>query len=88
MFNWQSFDLYSYTTANMSFHVYITDHCDTYLYFAVWNELEKENREFFEAYAKSHNKNRTTEAEAEAEASTMIQKLILDHDHTKNSDKE
>ncbi|XP_055811338.1 uncharacterized protein LOC129881042 isoform X2 [Solanum dulcamara] len=50
----------------------------------VWNELEKENREFFEAYAKSHNKNRTTEAEA----STMIQKLILDRDHTKNSDKE
>ncbi|KAK4353688.1 hypothetical protein RND71_025882 [Anisodus tanguticus] len=50
----------------------------------VWNELEKENREFFEAYTLSHNKERATEAEA----STMIQKLILDHDHTKNSDKE
>ncbi|KAG5607734.1 hypothetical protein H5410_029226 [Solanum commersonii] len=54
----------------------------------VWNELEKENREFFEAYAKSHNKNRVIEAEAEAEASTMIQNLLLDHDHTKKSDKE
>ncbi|MCD7461462.1 hypothetical protein HAX54_046179 [Datura stramonium] len=50
----------------------------------VWNELEKENREFFEAYDQSHNKNRATEAEA----SKMIQKLILDHDHAKNSDKE
>ncbi|KAK6790303.1 hypothetical protein RDI58_014103 [Solanum bulbocastanum] len=56
----------------------------------VWNELEKENREFFEAYAKSHNKNRAIEAKAEAEAevSTMIQKLLLDCDHTKKSDKE
>ncbi|XP_006345928.1 uncharacterized protein [Solanum tuberosum] len=58
----------------------------------VWNELEKENREFFEAYAKSHNKNRAIEAkaevEAEVEASTMIQKLLLDHDHTKKSDRE
>ncbi|KAH0673461.1 hypothetical protein KY284_024548 [Solanum tuberosum] len=58
----------------------------------VWNQLEKENREFFEAYSKSHNKNRAieakAEAEAEAEVSTMIQKLLLDHDHTKKSDKE
>ncbi|KAM3268406.1 hypothetical protein P3S67_031347 [Capsicum chacoense] len=54
----------------------------------VWNELEKENREFFEAYAKSQNKNRATEVEVEVEggASTMIQKSILDRDHTKNSD--
>lgn len=54
----------------------------------MWNELEKENKEFFEAYAKSHNKNRAIEAEGEEEASTMIQKLLSDHDHTKNSHKE
>ncbi|KAF3618853.1 putative sulfate transporter 4.2-like [Capsicum annuum] len=52
----------------------------------VWNELEKENREFFEAYAKSQNKNHAIEVEVEGGASTMIQKLILDRDHTKNSD--
>ncbi|KAK4353361.1 hypothetical protein RND71_028879 [Anisodus tanguticus] len=50
----------------------------------VWNELEKENREFFEAYTQSHNKDRDTEAEA----STMIRKLLLDQDHTKYSKNE
>ncbi|XP_059317644.1 uncharacterized protein LOC132068165 isoform X1 [Lycium ferocissimum] len=50
----------------------------------VWNELEKENREFFEAYSQSHNKDHATEAEA----STMIQKLMLDQDHTKDSKNE
>ncbi|XP_009778459.1 uncharacterized protein LOC107777261 isoform X2 [Nicotiana tabacum] len=48
----------------------------------VWNELEKENREFFETYAQSHNKDFITEEETSA----MIQKMILDNDHTKNSD--
>lgn len=72
----------------MAFHVYLIDHGDIYLYFSVWNELEKENKEFFEAYTKSNNKNRAIEAKAEAEASTMIQNLLLDHDHTKKSDME
>lgn len=53
-----------------------------FLYFAVWNELEKENKEFFEAYSQSHNKDFITEEEARA----MIHKIILDNDHTKNSD--
>ncbi|OIT22096.1 PREDICTED: uncharacterized protein LOC109218053 [Nicotiana attenuata] len=48
----------------------------------VWNELEKENKEFFEAYSQSHNKDFITEEETSA----MIQKMILDNDHTKNSD--
>ncbi|CAN4105917.1 unnamed protein product [Withania somnifera] len=50
----------------------------------VWNELEKENREFFEAYTKSHNKDH----DIESEASTTIKKLILDRDHTRDSDEE
>lgn len=48
----------------------------------VWNELEKENKEFFETYAQSHNKDCITEEETSA----MIQKMILDNDHTKDSD--
>lgn len=36
----------------------------------VWNELEKENKEFFETYAQSHNKDCITEEETSA----MIQK--------------
>ncbi|KAM3338709.1 hypothetical protein P3S68_030795 [Capsicum galapagoense] len=51
----------------------------------VWKELEKENKEFFESYKESQNKDRM----AEEETSTMIQKMILDHqdhDHSKESD--
>ncbi|KAJ8564953.1 hypothetical protein K7X08_001413 [Anisodus acutangulus] len=56
----------------------------------VWIELEKENKEFFEEYAQSQNKDRMTEAETSA----MIQKMILDSKESdeagssKESDKE
>ncbi|KAJ7975873.1 hypothetical protein O6P43_005721 [Quillaja saponaria] len=39
----------------------------------VWNELEKENKEFFEAYIQSHHKE--DRILSEAETSQMIQKM-------------
>ncbi|XP_057471366.1 uncharacterized protein LOC130760168 [Actinidia eriantha] len=39
----------------------------------VWKELEKENKEFFEAYAKKRE-----EREREREISQRIQKMLLD----------
>ncbi|XP_057524570.1 uncharacterized protein LOC130804220 [Amaranthus tricolor] len=42
----------------------------------VWKELEKENKEFFEAYSTS--KNEEGSIMSEAETSEMIQKLISD----------
>ncbi|KAF3433778.1 hypothetical protein FNV43_RR24881 [Rhamnella rubrinervis] len=47
----------------------------------VWNELEKENKEFFEAYAQSQGKG---DRISEEETSQMIQKLISDS--SKDSD--
>ncbi|XP_059309831.1 uncharacterized protein LOC132060956 [Lycium ferocissimum] len=46
----------------------------------VWKELEKENKEFFESYTQSQNKDRMSDAETSA----MIQKMISD---SKESDK-
>jgi TRAP-type C4-dicarboxylate transport system substrate-binding protein len=43
--------------------------------YAVWNELEKENKEFFEAYAKSKSKD---ERMSEEETNQMLQKIISD----------
>ncbi|CAO2816512.1 unnamed protein product [Amaranthus hypochondriacus] len=43
----------------------------------VWKELEKENKEFFEAYSKSKNEEGSN-IMSEAETSEMIQKLISD----------
>ncbi|XP_040989941.1 uncharacterized protein LOC121237309 isoform X2 [Juglans microcarpa x Juglans regia] len=47
----------------------------------VWNELEKENKEFFEAYSQSQSK---AERMSEEETSQMIQKMISDS--SKDSD--
>ncbi|WVZ06732.1 hypothetical protein V8G54_020078 [Vigna mungo] len=41
----------------------------------VWNELEKENKEFFEEYAKAKSKE---DRMSEEETSQMIQKMISD----------
>ncbi|XP_010669812.2 uncharacterized protein LOC104886949 [Beta vulgaris subsp. vulgaris] len=41
----------------------------------VWNELEKENRDFFDNYSKSKNEE---DRMSEAETSEMIQKMISD----------
>ncbi|KAI4351113.1 hypothetical protein L6164_005498 [Bauhinia variegata] len=41
----------------------------------VWNELAKENKEFFEAYARSQTKG---DRMSEEETSQMIQKMISD----------
>lgn len=49
---------------------------------AVWKELEKENKEFFEAYSQSQNK---PDRMSESETDEMIQKMISDHDQSKNS---
>lgn len=46
----------------------------------VWNELEKVNKEFFEAYAESQNKG---DRMSEEETSQLIQKMISD---SKDSD--
>ncbi|XP_068316135.1 uncharacterized protein [Pyrus communis] len=46
----------------------------------VWNELEKVNKEFFEAYEESQNKG---DRMSEEEISQLIQKMILD---SKDSD--
>ncbi|GAA0162596.1 hypothetical protein Leryth_002599 [Lithospermum erythrorhizon] len=43
----------------------------------VWSELEKENKEFFEEYAKSQGKE---DRISEAETSEIIQKMISDHE--------
>ncbi|CAA3021131.1 Hypothetical predicted protein [Olea europaea subsp. europaea] len=43
----------------------------------VWNELVKENKDFFDAYKESQ---RTEDKMSEAETSAMIQKMITDHD--------
>ncbi|KAL5569149.1 hypothetical protein UlMin_025724 [Ulmus minor] len=48
----------------------------------VWNELEKENKEFFEAYAQSQNKD---DKMSEEETSQMIQKMISENS-AKDSD--
>lgn len=48
---------------------------------AVWNELAKENKEFFEAYAESQNKG---DRMSEEETSQLIQKMISDS--SKDSD--
>lgn len=48
---------------------------------AVWNELEKENKEFFEAYSQSRGKQ---DRMSEEETSQMIQKMISDS--SKDSD--
>ncbi|KAF4382279.1 hypothetical protein F8388_026914 [Cannabis sativa] len=47
----------------------------------VWNELEKENKEFFEAYTESQSKE---DKMSEEETSQMIQKMISDS--SKDSD--
>lgn len=46
---------------------------------AVWNELEKENKEFFEDYAESQSKDRQDRM-SEEETSQMIRQLISDND--------
>jgi len=50
--------------------------------YAVWNELEKENKEFFEAYSQSKS---SKDRMSEAETSEMIQKMISESDSSKNS---
>lgn len=50
---------------------------------AVWNELEKENKEFFEAYAQSQSKE---DRMSEEETSQMIQKMISDSSKSQNDD--
>ncbi|KAK4279460.1 hypothetical protein QN277_011241 [Acacia crassicarpa] len=49
----------------------------------VWNELEKENKEFFEAYAESKSKG---DRMSEEETSEMIQKMIFDNSSSKDAD--
>ncbi|XP_059458800.1 uncharacterized protein LOC132188383 [Corylus avellana] len=49
----------------------------------VWNELEKENKRFFEAYAQSHE-SKADDQMLEEETMQMIQKMISDS--SKDSD--
>ncbi|KAJ4848159.1 hypothetical protein Tsubulata_034118 [Turnera subulata] len=49
----------------------------------VWNELEKENKEFFEAYAQSKRKD---DRMSDEETSQMIQKMISEESTSKDSD--
>lgn len=57
------------------------DHEELLVTVAVWNELAKENKEFFEAYAESQNKG---DRMSEEETSQLIQKMISDS--SKDSD--
>ncbi|KAL8232013.1 hypothetical protein R6Q57_001791 [Mikania cordata] len=52
----------------------------------VWNELEKENKEFFESYSKSQSSNGSNRM-SDAETSELIQKMISDN-QSNNSDKD
>ncbi|XP_076925693.1 uncharacterized protein LOC143588622 [Bidens hawaiensis] len=46
----------------------------------VWNELEKENREFFESYSRSlPQPSSGSDRMSESETSELIQKMISDH---------
>ncbi|KAL1819315.1 hypothetical protein ACET3Z_014184 [Daucus carota] len=49
----------------------------------VWNELEKENKEFFEAYSESHSK---ADRKSDAQTHKMIEKILLDQKTSKDSD--
>ncbi|KAL4621274.1 hypothetical protein ACB092_06G216100 [Castanea dentata] len=49
----------------------------------VWNELEKENKEFFETYAQSQRQS-TADTVSEEETTRLIQKIISDS--SKDSD--
>ncbi|KAH9767881.1 hypothetical protein WN944_018336 [Citrus x changshan-huyou] len=49
----------------------------------VWNELEKENKEFFEAYAQSQSKE---DRMSEEETSQMIQKMISTNSSNSQND--
>ncbi|KAI7737095.1 hypothetical protein M8C21_019176, partial [Ambrosia artemisiifolia] len=51
----------------------------------VWNELEKENKEFFESYTQSQSSSGANRM-SEAETSELIQKMISDE--SKKSDKD
>lgn len=54
----------------------------------VWNELEKENKEFFEAYSQSQSQSPGKQDRmSEAETSEMIQKMISDH-QSRDSDED
>ncbi|GMI84868.1 hypothetical protein like AT3G55240 [Hibiscus trionum] len=57
----------------------LSKHADiqTVITSTVWNELEKENKEFFEAYAVSESKKDQT-SEEEEETSKIIQKMVSD----------
>lgn len=50
---------------------------------AVWKELEKENKDFFEAYSQSQNKG---DRMSESETDEMIQKMISDHQSKRSND--
>ncbi|XP_061372270.1 uncharacterized protein LOC133314760 [Gastrolobium bilobum] len=50
----------------------------------VWNELEKENKEFFEPYKKS--KSKEDKIMSEAETTQMLQKLISESDSSKDAE--
>ncbi|KAL8251888.1 hypothetical protein R6Q59_035581 [Mikania micrantha] len=52
----------------------------------VWNELEKENKEFFESYSKSQSSNGSNRM-SDAETSELIQKMISDN-QSNNLDKD
>ncbi|KAL1806058.1 hypothetical protein DCAR_0831811 [Daucus carota subsp. sativus] len=49
----------------------------------VWKELEKENKDFFEAYSQSQNKG---DRMSESETDEMIQKMISDHQSKRSND--
>lgn len=51
----------------------------------VWNELEKENKEFFESYSQSQKKE---DRMSETETSAMIKKMVSDHDHDNENAKD
>ena len=49
----------------------------------MWNELEKENKEFFEPYLRSKSKD---DRMSQEETTRMIQKMISDSDSSKDEE--
>lgn len=71
------FEYIKYDSSNLLLY-----HVNKSFVLAVWKELEKENREFFEAYSESRDKNDGILAEEETREliQRMMSKDDIDHD--------
>ncbi|PIM97788.1 hypothetical protein CDL12_29739 [Handroanthus impetiginosus] len=52
----------------------------------VWKELEKENKEFFEAYAKRREERAASESETSQRIHNILLESSMNKDHNNNDD--